>query len=154
MSILAEGMQLLREKISVNWATCERQSIYHYSISAVLYEYFSHRFVTVFSLKIFLLNQPDTLDQLGHDCTCMISVKCCPSLERYRLHTEVQVSMRFTLLRAAGPRWCKKRRDRTEVCNQLVPLPLPPHEMVKGCTNFHPAPGGVGQFIDTYIVLK
>ena len=31
----------------------------------------------------------------------------------YRLHTEVQVSTRFILPRAAGPRWCKKRRDRT-----------------------------------------
>ena len=38
----------------------------------------------------------------------------------YRLLTEVQVSTRFTLPRAAGPRWCK-RGDRTEVCNQLVP---------------------------------
>ena len=40
---------------------------------------------------------------------------------KYRLHTEMQVSTRFTLPRATGPRWCKKRRDRTEVCNQLVP---------------------------------
>ena len=31
----------------------------------------------------------------------------------YRLHTEVQVSMQFTPPRAAGPRWCKKHRDRT-----------------------------------------
>ena len=35
------------------------------------------------------------------------------------LHTEVQVSTGFILLRATGPRWYKKRRDRTEVCNQL-----------------------------------
>ena len=39
----------------------------------------------------------------------------------YRLHTEeVQIFTRFTLLRAAGPRWWKKRRDWTKVCNRLV----------------------------------
>ena len=44
--------------------------------------------------------------------------------DKYRLHTEVQVSTRFILPRAAGPRWYKKRRDQTEMCNQLVPWPM------------------------------
>ena len=39
------------------------------------------------------------------------------TLGMYRLHTEVQVSMQFTLPRVAGPRWCKKHRDQTEVTN-------------------------------------
>ena len=51
-----------------------------------------------------------------------------------RLHTkeEVQVSTRFTLLRAAGPRWWKKRRDRTKVCNRLVLWATWPWQCIHG----------------------
>ena len=41
----------------------------------------------------------------------------------------MQVSTWFILPRARGLRWYKKRRDWTEVCNQLVPWPIiRPHQ--------------------------
>ena len=52
------------------------------------------------------------INLIGQKSTTMVRV--------YRLHTEVHVSMQFTLPRAAGLRWRKKRIDQTEVCNQLV----------------------------------
>ena len=55
-------------------------------------------------------------------CACMqMCMHADMHTNMYRLYTEVQVSMRFTLSRAAGPRWCKKCRDRTKVYNWLVP---------------------------------
>ena len=44
---------------------------------------------------------------------------CTSFVLKHRLHNEVEVSLRFTPPRAAGQRWCKKHRDRTEVevCN-------------------------------------
>ena len=67
------------------------------------------------------------LGQVGHNIDrCIMTMTFQPHMHQlrsliirlthnnnnqYGLHTEVQVSMRFTLLRDAGPRWCKKHRD-------------------------------------------
>ena len=67
-----------------------------------------------------------------HYCTCIkcthIYTHTCPRItkdttttvdSKYRLHTKVQVSMRFTLPRDASPRWCKKRRDEPRCVTDL-----------------------------------
>ena len=82
----------------------------------------SHSKVTGADVSVYINTVLDLLVDANILCPNQSKPCFCISLRynKYRLYHRVEVSTGFTPPRAAGPRQCKSRRDRTESCNRLV----------------------------------